>query len=66
LKCEAYIHVFTTYKLKIRRNIRMQRHSSKVFLKIERLSWVYMHLQITVDLAGNTLYYSKKHGNYKK
>jgi hypothetical protein len=41
-KCEAYLHVFTAYRLKIERNIRMQKYSSYVYLKIIRLSWVFM------------------------
>jgi hypothetical protein len=41
-KCEAYLHVFTAYRLKIGRNIRMQKHFSYIYLKTERFSWFYM------------------------
>jgi hypothetical protein len=41
-KLETYLHVFTAYRPKIGRTIRMQKHSSNVYLKIESLSWVFM------------------------
>jgi hypothetical protein len=39
---EAYFYVFIAYTLKTGRNIRMQKHSSYVYLKIGRLSWAFM------------------------
>jgi hypothetical protein len=58
-KCEACLHVFAAYMPKIERNIRTLKHSSYVYLKIKRLSWVFMHLQVPVQYEGHILDYTK-------
>jgi hypothetical protein len=62
-KHEAYLHVLTACRPKIGRNIRMQKHSSYVYLKIERLSGTFRYLYIMKDVYWIT---PKTHGNNQK